>query len=75
MLKEEDLEPLKGLNLHMYPDQDEPGERLFWELQKRLPQLVRHQLPSTCKDFGDFWSTSQLSNLNSQLHSTLNTKH
>lgn len=59
MLKEEDLEPLKGLNLHMYPDQDEPGERLFWELQKRLPQLVRHQLPSTCKDFGDFWSNNR----------------
>ena len=58
MLKEEDLEPLKGLNLHMYPDQDEPGERLFWQLHKRLPQLVRHQLPSTCKDFGDLWSLS-----------------
>jgi hypothetical protein len=60
MLKEEDLEPLKGLNLHMYPDQDEPGERLFLELHKRLPQLVRHQLPSTCKDFGDLWSSANL---------------
>lgn len=59
MLKEEDLEPLKGLNLHMYPDQDKPGERLFCELHKRLPQLVRHQLPSTCKDFGDFWSNNR----------------
>jgi hypothetical protein len=58
MLKEEDLEPLKGLNLHMYPDQDEPGERLFLQLHKRLPQLVRHQLPSTCKDFGDLWSSA-----------------
>lgn len=58
MLKEEDLEPLKGQNLHMYPDQDEPGERLFCELHKRLPQLVRHQLPSTCKDFGDLWSSA-----------------
>jgi DNA primase len=36
-LKDEDLGPLKGLNLHMYPDQDEPGERLYWELKKRLP--------------------------------------
>ena len=58
MLKEEDLEPLRGLNLHMYPDQDEPGERLFWELHKRLPQIVRHQLPSYCKDFGDLWSSA-----------------
>ncbi len=72
MLKEEDLVPLKGLNLHMYPDQDEPGERLFWELQKRLPQLVRHQLPSTCKDFSDLWSTSQLLTSLNTKHSTLN---
>ena len=60
MLKEEDLEPLKGLNLHMYPDQDEPGERLFWQLHDRLPQLVRHQLPSGCKDFGDLWKNTRL---------------
>ena len=60
MLKEEDLEPLKGLNLHMYPDQDEPGERLYWELHRRLPQIVRHQLPATCKDFGDLWKNTRL---------------
>lgn len=58
-LKDEDLGPLKGLNLHMYPDQDEPGERLYWELKKRLPQIVRHQLPSGCKDFGELWSSSK----------------
>lgn len=55
LLKEKDLEPLKGLNLHMYPDQDRPGEKLFLELRERLPQLVRHQLPTGCKDFGDYW--------------------
>ena len=55
MLKENDLDPLHGLNLHMYPDQDEPGERLFWQLQSHLPQLVRHQLPTGCKDFGELW--------------------
>lgn len=60
MLKEEDLEPLKGLNLHMYPDQDEPGERLYWELHRRLPQIVRHQLPANCKDFGDLWKNTRL---------------
>ncbi len=56
MLKENDLEPLRGLNLHMYPDQDEPGERLFWQLHTHLPQLVRHQLPTGCKDFGAWWA-------------------
>ena len=55
LLKEKDLEPLRGLNLHMYPDQDRPGEKLFLELRERLPQLVRHQLPTGCKDFGDYW--------------------
>ena len=60
MLKEKDLEPLHGLNLHMYPDQDEPGERLFWQLQSHLPQLVRHQLPTGCKDFGDLWKNTRL---------------
>ena len=60
MLKDEDLAPLQGLNLHMYPDQDEPGERLFWQLHDRLPQIVRHQLPSSCKDFGDLWKNTRL---------------
>ena len=55
LLKEKDLEPLRGLNLHMFPDQDKPGERLFLELRDRLPQLVRHQLPSGCKDFGEWY--------------------
>lgn len=55
LLKEKDLEPLRGLNLHMFPDQDRPGERLFLELRERLPQLVRHQLPSGYKDFGEWF--------------------
>ncbi len=50
-----------SLNLHfaMYPDQDVPGERLFLQLQKVLPNLVRYQLPKECKDFSDYY----LSNL------------
>lgn len=59
LLKDEDIAPLKGLNLHMYPDQDKPGERLFLELRERLPQLVRHQLPSNCKDYGDYYCTTK----------------
>lgn len=55
LLKEKDMEPLRGLNLHMFPDQDKPGEKLFLELRERLPQLIRHQLPSGCKDFGDWY--------------------
>ena len=40
---------------HMYPDRDAPGERLFLQLQKVLPNLVHHQLPPGCKDFSDYY--------------------
>ena len=40
---------------HMYPDRDEPGERLFLQLQKVLPSLVHHQLPPGCKDFSEYY--------------------
>ena len=66
LLKEKDLEPLRGLNLHMYPDQDRPGEKLFLDLRERLPQLVRHQLSTGCKDFGDYWK--QNSNHSLSIH-------
>lgn len=56
LLKDKDIEPLRGLNLHMFPDQDKPGEKLFLELRERLPQLVRHQLPSGFKDFGAWYA-------------------
>lgn len=56
LLKEKDIEPLRGLNLHMYPDQDRPGEKLFLELRERLPQLQRHQLPQGYKDFGAYYA-------------------
>ena len=41
----------------MFPDQDEPGERLFLQLREVLPSLVRHQLPAGCKDFSDYYLT------------------
>ena len=44
-----------GITFHMYPDRDEPGERLFLQLQKVLPSLVHHQLPLGCKDFSDYY--------------------
>ena len=40
-------------SLHMFPDNDEPGERLFLQLRDLLPQIVRHQLPADCKDFSE----------------------
>lgn len=63
LLKEEDLKPLSphfkggdgGGSLHMFPDQDEPGEHLFLQLRKYLPTLVRHQLPPGIKDVGELW--------------------
>ena len=39
----------------MFPDQDEPGERLFLQLREVLPSLVRHQLPMGCKDFSEYY--------------------
>ena len=44
-----------SLSFHMYPDRDEPGERLFLQLQKVLPTLVHHQLPQDCKDFSEYY--------------------
>ena len=56
LLKDKDIEPLRGLNLHMAPDNDMPGERLFLALRERLPQLVRHQLPGGFKDVGAYYA-------------------
>ena len=49
-----------GLTFHMYPDRDEPGERLFLQLRQVLPSLEHHQLPPGCKDFGEFFARSKL---------------
>ena len=42
-----------SLTFHMFPDRDEPGERLFLQLKEVLPSLVHHQLPLGCKDFSE----------------------
>ena len=61
LLKPSDVEILSTLNstlsteYHMYPDHDEPGERLFLQLQQLLPNLEHHQLPPDCKDFSEFY--------------------
>ena len=61
LLTKKDIEQLSMFNnqcsisFHMYPDQDEPGERLFMQLQQVLPNLQHHQLPKGCKDFSDYY--------------------
>ena len=62
LLTKKDVEILESLTMnhesltvHMYPDRDEPGERLVLQLQKVLPSLVHHQLPLGCKDFGEYY--------------------
>ena len=60
LLNPKDLEQLKGIShLHMYPDKDEPGERLYLQLKKLFPQLVRHPLPQGIKDFAEYWVSRQ----------------
>ena len=66
LLKPKDVEQLSMLNnqcsisFHMYPDRDEPGERLFLQLKQVLPSLVHHQLPPDCKDFSDLSQVPEL---------------
>ena len=61
LLSKKDVELLQTLSselsvrYEMYPDRDEPGERLFMQLKEVLPQLVHHQLPPGCKDFSDYY--------------------
>ncbi len=61
LLKPKDVEQLSTLSsqlstpFHMYPDQDEPGERLFLQLRQLLPNLEHHQLPPGCKDYSDYY--------------------
>ena len=43
-------------HVHMAPDNDRPGERLFQELRQVLPDLRHHQLPAQYKDFGEYWT-------------------
>lgn len=62
LLNKDDMELLKRLrafNLHIYPDQDVAGERLYIELLHIATQIgacvTRHRLPEGCKDFSDYW--------------------
>ena len=58
------------IQFHMYPDRDEPGERLFLQLQKVLPSLVHHQLPQGCKDFSEYYLSMKFSDNQDRLDSS-----
>lgn len=49
----------EAVTFHMYPDQDEPGERLYLELKELLGNIEHHSLPSAHKDFGSWWASMQ----------------
>lgn len=59
LLSKKDKELLLSLSdmytFHMFPDRDEPGERLFMQLKEVLPSLEHHQLPPGFKDFGEYY--------------------
>ena len=61
LLKPEDLEPLRGRDLHIYPDNDDAGERLYQQLVEVATSigscLARHSLPVGCKDFSDYYKS------------------
>ena len=59
LLKREDIDLIRSTlqdhhsSLHIFPDNDSPGERLFLQIRELLPQTMRHQLPADCKDFSE----------------------
>ena len=61
LLKRKDAEQLSilhsqlSIQFRMYPDRDEPGERLFLQLREVLPNLEHLQLPPNCKDYSDYY--------------------
>ena len=76
LLGPKDIELLSSLSsplstsFHMFPDRDEPGERLFLQLQKVLPSLVHHQLPLGCKDFSEYYLSTKFSDNQNRLDSS-----
>lgn len=57
LLKPDQAKILKDLVLHIYPDRDAPGERLFLDLKDICPDIVRHQLPEGYKDIGQYYAS------------------
>ena len=67
LLNRKDIELIRSMliarssSLHMYPDQDEPGEKLYNQLVSLANQMgmciVRHPLPAGCKDYSDYYGS------------------
>ena len=61
LLSKKDVNLLQALSselsvrYEMWPDRDEPGERLFMQLKEVLPALEHHQLPPGCKDYSEYY--------------------
>lgn len=59
LMKPDDLIPLAGRECHIYPDADSAGLALYEKLLLAANSigfcLIRHDLPSGCKDFSDYW--------------------
>ena len=61
LLNKKDVELLQALRsdlsirFEMWPDNDEPGERLFAQIKKVIPSLVHRQMPPDCKDFSEYY--------------------
>ena len=49
--------------LHIFPDQDIPGEKLYLQLTLLATQagltLIRHSLPTGCKDYSEYYLTKR----------------
>ena len=67
LLNRKDIELIRSMliarssSLHMYPDQDEPGEKLYNQLVSLANQMgmciVRHPLPAGYKDYSDYYGS------------------
>ncbi len=60
----EDLILLKNYDLHMYPDQDEAGQRAFMELRRffvnNYSTIKEEKLPEGAKDYCDYYISTQI---------------
>lgn len=70
LLKAEDLEPLSGRELHIFPDKDSAGDKLYRQLCLVANTIgsciVKHELPDGCKDYSDYYQKLKLSTQNPQ---------
>lgn len=66
ILPKEDLVLLKNYYLHMFPDQDDAGQRAFLELRSffvnHYSTIKAEKLPDFAKDYCDFYISTKLKN-------------